>query len=361
MLRFYLLTFILIPPIILSYPSFWSPLLAAITAAYSWTAFNSTNYKLSIHPIRGHIAAMLALLINFVIISSFEDIRHFFYFSICLLAYFSGLIINHKKNRLDKVGKIITLAALIYLSLIATSLNVSDGAGIRSNYIGVAILTCALLWSNDYRNGNAKWLLLIAICVLAYISSTRSILVGLAISLIINFIPSWRTAALLVLLSIICIFFANTNLDAILNNYFTSVQEISIEYSGKALDTGRSGLWLTAVENMSATNVMFGYSPEELAFLNIDPNGVHNGYLYLFLSKGLGALILFAIIIFLLIKHLWITRGHLLSILMVAILIKECFEVTLLAGNLAFAVPFWLYCGMAAKKYISERRNEKYQ
>lgn len=350
----------LMPPFIGGYPFFWSPLLAGIVVFLAWSQISANDYKIRVKPVRGVVTAMVFLLASFLIVSSFSDFSKSIYFAICILAYVAGLsgVLDFERPE-SKWTLALIFSCLFYLSLISSSFNSSDTSGVRSNYIGISILTCGLLWIDGFKSRRNKWAFLGVIFILACLTATRSVILGLIFAVLIFSMRSWRVAAMAVLSVIVIVFVANINMDTILNEYLSVAQDMSIAYSGKPLDTGRSELWLEAIRGMELWQFVFGYDAYELESLKIDPSGVHNGYLYLFLSGGGVAIGLCAVIIVFSVKYMWKTKPNLTSVFILALLVKECFEVTFFAGNLAFAVPFWLVSGVVANKYIARLKNEK--
>lgn len=239
---------------------------------------------------------------------------------------------------------------------------------INSNGIGM-LLSFPLFLSVMLLQKEKKYLILtLFLLVLILFTVTRSVILGLAFSLIFYFILSFiknRNSIILLILGIYYLIYNSLifyiNLKS--KSYFSFFNELSMEYAGKNLLSGREEIWQHAILKINE-KILLGYGIgtdiSEIFGINLS---LHNFYIQLTLQSGIIGLISFLLLIILIFNSYYeknIDAEQKIAISFFAgYLIQQNFEVFLFENNLLFGLLILITASLALSINTKTERSVK--
>lgn len=275
----------------------------------------------------------------------------FFFYMICHMdkvGLHKDFILNY-----CKVIHLLVLIVLLFVVFITPAVMTNFESYI---YIGIATFPCLIL---DLKK--LKSVRIIILCMvwafLAYTIGARAQVLSFVIYLMCLFLTYWLYKNNKKLSGwLFSLYYGLVNLFPILYSYLSQspirnqLDQLAINLSGSRFFSGRDILWLSVYNQMtSPLNIIFGLgfkTTSELVRSNIS---LHNLYVTLFSEGGIILVVIFGIILFQIWNRLNESDSYISKImiaLLVVVLYKQSFDISLIENNLWVAFSIWMMLGI---------------
>lgn len=315
------------------------------------------------------IAFNVVYIINAESLTNSDDffmfLNHFIFF---MVVYILANVAWDKKQ-------IKMLSSLFYISfpvlflisfIIADTLN-KNTIGAYSYFLAFFPLLYLLGYSKSLKRTQV-FLISIITLILVFSSDSRSILMGIAVSLftfsIWKLLVSYKSLFYLYFLSIIGFIYWFTVLwpKAYTWKYFYIINDWSYTLTGKSLSTGRERIWERLV-NFTKEKLYFGYGssvvPEDLTGT---PLSAHNLYIQIGLQVGLVGILFLILFLFFVWKTLWKNRFdikvRLVASYVIGLMIYQLFEVSLTQNQFGLGLLQWMIIGFGLSFALNKESTE---
>lgn len=310
-----------------------------------------------------YIAWMILMLFNSSFVTS--TIVRMIQMLGCLFAFVCGSLIKYDDRSIKFIRRIIQAAILINtIDWFLSGMPLSKYSFIVSNTATYgSILFCWIIFLAIAREKKiVDWIILLISVLLLLFSSTRASLAAIAIFAILSFWMNFRSNrkgynkaflnVLLLISIVLCGIFVFVYAESRYSELGSRLNQISFEYFGKNLYSGRDIIWHKLIEAIKE-RPLFGHGLNTLPSDIYDTHlSAHNTFLQVALQSGIVGLFLLINILLSISRNMlnnrdpWIAQIGLACI--ISIIFHECFEACLVQNMLVAGLQMWFIMGFLA-------------
>lgn len=322
---------------------------------------------------------ILWLLLLLITNSNFESSSFLRIFQIvgCLSAFICGSSFVYEKKQLNFYYLLVETVIIFNLLFWALQgFPLKNYSFIFSNTASYGtIVFCWFLFLSTKSNLNKIDIVFLIACIgLEFVSSTRGALLAILCFVLVvvfslkkkTYSNLNRTLNVILLFSIVvCFAFVFIYTEASYTEFGIKINNISREYFGKNLYSGRETIWHEMIASIGQ-RPFTGYGLDALPRDIYDTSlSAHNTFLQIALQSGITGLVLFLVLLVSIQRNILGNKNVRASIvgtaIIISIMVHECVEVCLVQNMLTAGLQMWFLMGLCFNPSVYLRGKGKYE
>lgn len=138
-------------------------------------------------------------------------------------------------------------------------------------------------------------------------------------------------------------------------SWYEDVNQYSVEYFGKNLDSSRGEIWITELSRLNGNSYVFGLGTGILPELErYSTASFHSTYVQMLIQNGISSLVVLYMIFYFITKRLEQFRSdkaiRFCFAVLLGVILYNCFETTLLQNKISVGIIEWFILGLGIKR-----------